>query len=189
MDADEQRLMSRDASITALFGSTERTFRLGIKQLDALDEDFQLGPGEIAKRLAPGALLLQAGYKAHEVVAAGSGTWTRKLVRAVFDQGLRGAGVSAMEAGRILERDFDDEPLLEYLLPAYLIVMRCLVGVPDDPVGETSGEGTTTGQSPNLSPTDASGSPASTASARPSGGRSRKREKPASGSSTPPATG
>ncbi len=135
--------MSRSASVTLLFGGEERLFRLGIKQLEAIDEKCDAGPMELIRRYV-------------------QGTWKVHDLREVIIQGLLGAGAAQAEASSVIRRYFDDLPMGQFVPIAQAIVSAAVVGVEDDEPGEEqAGEVMTQ----TLSRETASGSPDSTASA------------------------
>lgn len=132
--------MSRSAEIVLLFGGEERLFRLGIKQLEAIDEKCDAGPMELLRRHA-------------------EGTWRVHDLREVILQGLIGGGATQAEASTLVRTFFDDLPLGQFVPIAQAIVMAAVVGSEDEDLGEReAGEATNS----TLSREASSGSPDST---------------------------
>ena len=146
----------------------EHAFRLGMGELEELDENCGVGPG-----YALG--LIEAGL---------NGNWKAKMVREVIRLGLIGAGTDPVAALNLVRRYVDDRPLGESLLTAQMVLSACVAGGPeDDPPGESAGEPTESDRSPEA----ASVSPTSTPPARPRVSR-RAKSAPAR-STTSPASG
>lgn len=140
--------MSRDGSISLVWGDGEHRFRLPIGQLRELQEKCAAGPAEIVERLT-------------------AGRWRVDDVRETIRLGLIGGGMAPGEAYTLTVRYVDERPWLENVAPAQAVLMAALVGVADEPVGKAGAAEAETGA------TDASPSPPSTASARRSASRRR----------------
>jgi hypothetical protein len=108
--------MSRSASVTLSWGDGEYVFRLGIAELEKLQEQTDCGPAMLAKRLA-------------------DGSWRVKDVRETIRFGLIGGGMAVNDAMRKVRLFVDDVPLLQNVIPAQAIVMAALVGSEDEPTG------------------------------------------------------
>ncbi len=154
--------MSRSGKVRAPWAGERRDFKLGIDQLDELDDLCKVGPGHLLS-----------------LVSAIGGNWKARQLREVLRLGLIGGGMAPPAAMLLVERYFDQEktPLSDSLSTVQLVLMACVVGSEDDEPGELSGEGT-----PNPFPMDGSDSAASTRSPAPSA--SPMSEPSASGSST-----
>ncbi|RZJ44959.1 MAG: gene transfer agent family protein [Brevundimonas sp.] len=131
--------MSRGAEIELMFGGEDRVFALTIGPLRKLQEKVDCGPMELLSRFA-------------------AGTWRVDDLRETLFQGLQGGGMSALDAGRLVKSDFDDLPYQQFVPTCQLIVTACVLGAPDESLGETQGEAQTTSPSPE----EKSGSPGST---------------------------
>jgi hypothetical protein len=116
--------MSRSAEIRLAFAGDERTFRLSIGRLRALQEKTDCGPMELVHRFA-------------------AGTWRVDDVRETIHQGLIGAGMAASDAVKLLRSDFDDLPLGQFVGTAQAIVLAAVVGAGDEDLGEPKGEAQT----------------------------------------------
>lgn len=121
--------MSRSAEITLPFAGEDRTFRLPIGRLRALQEKCDAGPMELLSRFA-------------------SGTWRVDDLRETLLQGLQGGGMASADASRLLKSDFDDLPLQQFVSLCQGIVMACVIGAPDEDLGEPKGEAEVTSPSP-----------------------------------------
>lgn len=132
--------MSRSAEISLDFAGEERTFRLSIGPLRALQEKTDCGPMELLSRFS-------------------AGTWRVDDLRETILQGLQGGGMTGAEATKLIRSNFDDRPLQQFVNLAQAVVMACLIGAGDEDLGEPVGEEAETPPSPGTS----SASAASTA--------------------------
>lgn len=160
--------MSRSAKVRLTWGGDERTFRLGVGELDELDALCDIGPGYAL------ALIESAGVH---------GNWRAKHIRETIRLGLIGGGLDQHVALRLVKRYVDAKPLGENLTTAANILRAAIVGVPDDPVPGLSGEGSNA----SLSPEGASGSASSTNQEPPSASASPTSKPALSGSSPTPS--
>lgn len=114
-------------------------FALPLSRLRALQESLRAGPAEILRRLA-------------------DGTWRVDDPVEVLRQGLIGAGMPQSEAGPLVARLAETHGLLDFVMPARLVLTAALV-TPD-------GEPAAPGELPGVAPPPSGGaSPSSTASA------------------------
>lgn len=133
--------MSRTAKIQLVFDEA-REFRLGIGQLEELQERTDAGPEELFSRL-------------------GGSTWRVADIQQTLRLGLIGAGEKVGVAALLVERNAGPGNLIEWKDHCRAILYAAMAGAPDeddapgDPPGETEGE--TTG-----SPAENSGSDDST---------------------------
>lgn len=138
--------MSRSATIHLPFDE-ERPFRLGIGQLEELQERTDAGPEELYARL-------------------GAGRWRVADVQQTLRLGLIGAGLAAVDAKVLVDRYAGPGQLIEWKDHCRAILYAAMAGAPDEdgesPSGELRGEATTT-----VSPAASSASDASTKSAAP----------------------
>ena len=161
--------MSRDGSIVRQWGDEERTFRLRIGEWRKIQETCDAGPGEIAQRLSVWAAMRRTNPSASVIdimVAGGLGGWRVDDVREPLDRGLIGGGMDPTAAGRLMRELHDERPLLENLELALAVVLASLIGVEDEPVGESAGERSTTTTNGTRSPEESFASPATMAPAR-----------------------
>lgn len=117
--------MSGSAKVTFTWGDGEHCFRLAIGGLRELQEKCNAGPAQIYTRL-------------------GDGTWRVDDIRETLRIGLIGGGMNPTDAHVLVSRYVDARPLAENIFPAMTVVGAALLGVPDDPVGETGAEMTQT---------------------------------------------
>ena len=160
--------MSRSAKVRLEWADGEYDFRLSIGQLDEFDDLTGVGPGHALAHIRAGVF----------------GAWKAKWVREAIRLGLIGGGLDPHQALRLVKRYFDGQPIAPHLPTAQAVLLASVVGVEDEPVPESSGEGLDRSPSPaDASGLDASISPApSSASADPRCGIA------ASGSSATPST-
>lgn len=176
--------MSRSGEITLAWGDQDRTFRLGIKEWELVQEKCDAGPAEIHRRLAPMFAATEAGLSFPQIKANGYlGTWRVHDVREPIYRGLIGGGMEPTTAGKLVKELVDERELIENVCLAYRIVDASIVGAPDEPLGEPE-EGETAA---TPSPTESSASANTTAPARPSGSRPATSGPAHSGSSSPPS--
>lgn len=99
----------------------EHDFALDIGALRAVQDACNAGPQEIVGRLL-------------------AGSWRVDDPLQVLRHGLIGGGMLKAEAARLVENMANTHGLLRLVSTAQLVLSAALVGVPDDPVGDTSGE-------------------------------------------------
>lgn len=113
---------SRSATITEFVGEGEFPLRLGIGELEALQEKIGCGPNMIAERLSTGA-------------------WFIGDIKQTIRLGLIGGGMSQKEAHELTERTVKEGYINDYVLTAYHTVIASLIGVDDEDFGDVaSGE-------------------------------------------------
>lgn len=125
--------MSRDGSISFVWGDKRHRFRLALGGLRELQETCGASPFEIHRRLA---------------------TFTAMAddAREVLRLGLIGGGdVTPPAALKLVESYVDARPLSESLGPAAVVLGAALYGVPDEPPGKPDGAAEAPRSSP---PTD-----------------------------------
>ena len=151
--------MSRSGEVVRLWGSEERTFRLGIGEWRKVQETCDAGPAEIAARLAAWA----SARKRHptatflDLLAAGAlGNWRVDDIREPIFRGLVGGGMDPTSAGRLVRDLHDERPLMENVDLALEIVLVSMIGPKDEPVGEPEGEPQTTTTTEAVSPDQSS---------------------------------
>ena len=135
--------MSRTAKIQLVFDEA-REFRLGIGQLEELQERCDAGPEEIFNRL-------------------NTARWRLADIQQTLRLGLIGAGETVSKAALLVERNAGPGALIEWKDHCRAILFAAMAGAPDedavaedDPSGEMKGEATG-------SPAPNSGSDATTA--------------------------
>lgn len=127
-----EQLMSRSAEIVLAFGGEDRTFRLPLGRLRALQEKVDCGPMELLNRYV-------------------SGSWRVDDLRETILQGLMGGGAENAKATQLVMANFDGEPLQQFVTLAQGIVLACVVGAEDEDAGEPKGEEAETPPSPEAS--------------------------------------
>jgi hypothetical protein len=126
-------MSERNAEIVYPFGDDEHTFRLGIKELEELQEKCDAGPGFVLGRLMSPNL-----------------EWRIEDVRHTLRLGLIGGGMPATDAIKLVKRYVDDRPAwAENAKTALAVLAVAIFGPADETPGETAGK---TDQQPNLFP-------------------------------------
>jgi tail tube GTA-gp10-like protein len=124
--------MARNATFRTFYGDAEHDFRLGLGELDELEQLTGMGSGEIWADLQI-SVFHQLG-KLHVM-----------RTRTVLRLGLVGGGMPKMEAAAHVDRHFVPPDLFEGGQIAFRALGAALVGCEDDPEpapGEPGGEGT-----------------------------------------------
>lgn len=134
--------MSRNAEVTLTFADGDYRFRLPWGQLIQLQEKCDAGPPEIMARL------LSNLWRVHEI------SETIRL-------GLIGGGLEPKKALKLVREYVEARPLMENLEIAQRVLGAAMVGVADEPPGESVGEDQAAAST--TSPTEKSDSPPSTA--------------------------
>ena len=130
--------MSRHGEISLPFGAEERTFRLGIRQWEAIEAKCDAGPPELLSRLRPLVNALQMQLGVRQIMASGlMGTWRIHDVREPILQGLIGGDMGSTEAGVLVRAMFDEKLSLSFAPIAYLILEAAWLGPEDDTPGES----------------------------------------------------
>ena len=158
--------------LTRPFGRDEHPFVLTIAGWRDTEKTCDAGLGLIAARLAPLVGLIAVGPTLPggmiPAIAAGQlGAARIDDVREPILQGLIGGGMTPTLAGALVRGEFDAlasagrSPMLTFALLAWEIVTGAIVGLPDEPMGES--EATSPAEARRPSPTARPASPASTA--------------------------
>lgn len=154
--------MSADGSVELFWGEGLTRFRLGIGELLALEDKFDVGCAALVERFR-------------------DGTWRLSEAREILRIGLVGGGAGMEASNRLIDRWFDRMGIapLEHA-PFAMAVLTAGLSRPveDDGAGESTAEATATGAS-------ASSPPRSTAPAPSSDGRPPKSTPARSSSSRP----
>lgn len=95
----------------------EHPFRLGIAELEALQQKTDCGPEWLLHRI-------------------NTGQWTAIDLIEVLRNGLIGGGMDHVAALKSVRNAFDLHPLIGFKVPAQTVLGACLYGPPDDTVGE-----------------------------------------------------
>lgn len=132
-------MSERNAEIVTPFGDDEHTFRLGIKELEELQDKCDAGPGFVLGRLMSPRL-----------------EWRIEDVRHSLRLGLIGGGMPATDAIKLVKRYVDDRPAwAENAKVAQCVLAMAIFGpaeeAPEDPSGEKKGK---TDNQPNLFPAE-----------------------------------
>lgn len=109
--------MSRNGTIDIVWAGDERTFRLGIGELLALQDKLDAGPAEIASRLR-------------------AGTWRVQDVQETFRIALIGGGEDAKKAKALVDEWISPGRIQSNVLMAFAIIVSALQGDENDPVGK-----------------------------------------------------
>lgn len=104
--------MSRDANIELDWAGGANVFRLGLSEIEKVQEACDAGPQFIYHRLA-------------------SGTWLVSDLRSPILWGLVGGGMSIVDAQKAVKTYFIP-PLAQHILVAQSILGACLVGAKDE---------------------------------------------------------
>lgn len=98
-------------TIMILLGGEERAARLQLGQLRTLQDKTGVGPQTLLRRLI-------------------SGDWFVDDIRETIRLGLIGGGAEMATAQRLIGRHIDDEPLVDAVFPAVLLLMAAISGPP-----------------------------------------------------------
>lgn len=139
--------MSLDIAVQQEWADGEYRFRLGVKELDELQDITGVGPAELFRRL-----------HMHE--------WRRKDIRETIRLGLIGGGAEPVKANKLCKTYVDDVPLLDNRRLALDIVGAVLEGVKAATEGKT--EAAKTDNDPMTTAQDGSTSPQPTETPSPS---------------------
>lgn len=153
------------------FGRDEHAFVLTVAGWREVEKTCDAGLGVIAARLKPLVDLITAGpaLAGGLPAAIGSGyLGSARLddVREPILQGLIGGGMTSTLAGVLVRAEFDAlatagrSPMVAFALLAWEIVMGAIIGLPDEPLGESVA--TSPPKARRRSPTGKHASPTST---------------------------
>ncbi|WP_339112778.1 gene transfer agent family protein [Thioclava sp. GXIMD2076] len=95
----------------------EHAFRLGISELETIQQKTDCGPE-------------------HLLLALNAGTWNITQLVHVIRCGLIGGGMAHVEALKLTRNAFDLHPIISFKVPCQEILSVALFGPPDDPAGE-----------------------------------------------------
>lgn len=109
--------MSRDGSVSFVWGDGEHRFRLAIGEWRELQEKTGVGPAELLQRV-------------------NTGRWRVDDIRETLRIGLIGGGMKPVEATSLVTRYVDVFPLMDNVPPAQAILISALIGPVDEPVGK-----------------------------------------------------
>lgn len=96
----------------------EHAFRLGLAQLEAIQQKTDCGPEHLLRKI-------------------NVGEWSATELFTVLRLGLIGGGVEHVAALKIVTGAFEDAALIAFKVPAQAVLAACLYGPPDDQPGET----------------------------------------------------
>jgi hypothetical protein len=105
--------MSRNALVTLEWADGEYPFRLGLAELEAVQEATRAGPAHLLRRLH-------------------LGEWFIADMRAPILHGLLGGGMGADRARAMVKTWVDNRPLAESVPVAMAVIAAALHGAPDD---------------------------------------------------------
>lgn len=127
--------MPRHAAVELDFGGETRTFRLGLAQIEELEEKAKAGIFEIMDAMSPPGRTVRA-----------------KVISETLRIGLIGGGTLPADALALVRRYCDERPLTENLLIAYAVVIAAITRVngtvQDTAAGELPAAGTVEPTSP-----------------------------------------
>lgn len=106
-------------SAVILWPGGEHAFRLGIAELETIQQKTDCGPE-------------------HVLLALNSGTWHVTHLVEIIRCGLIGGGMNHVEALKLVRKTFELHPLIAFKVPCQEILSAALFGPPEDPVGEPS---------------------------------------------------
>ena len=113
--------MSASALVEAFWLDDTYSFKLGIAELEQLDEKLDLGPLGLLRRFE------------HEL-------WRIADLRETLRWGLIGGGATPMEADKIVRRNLKEAYLMQALTVAFTVVGASISGVADDQPDAPPGE-------------------------------------------------
>lgn len=147
----------RDSRIDLTWADGDYSFQLKWGQLAELQDRTNVGPYFMLNRLY-------------------DGSWKIEDISNVIRLGLIGGGLSPVTALTLTKRYVEERPLLENHPIAVVILKACLVGVDDEPVGESEAANQKD-ESSTISPTEKSDLPQSTGPVQRSASRRKKSTK------------
>lgn len=134
--------MSRTGKVAFDWADGHHAFRLGIGELEELQEKTGAGPFEVLRRL-------------------NAGTWRLAEVREPLRLGLIGGGATAADARKLVDRYAGPGQILGAVGPASAVIYAALVGAPDEETPGGNAGAAKEAEAP-ASHTDGSPSPPST---------------------------
>lgn len=165
-DDGPERFVSGTGESTTDFAGEEREFCVRLGEIRRIEAKCGVGIGEVSRRLAHAALVINSLGKASrlEMLAAGVQIHADDVRETIY-QGLIGKGMPNIEATKIVRGAIDDCGMVG-LLDNVGTALVVLLGAQDVPEDERLGEARA-GESP-ATPSNESISPASTEPDRPS---------------------
>lgn len=95
----------------------EHSFRLGIAELEAVQQNTDCGPEHLLNRI-------------------NAGQWYLSDLMQVLRLGLIGGGMPHVQALKVIRNAFEQNPGIEFKVPAQAVLAHCLYGPPEDQPGE-----------------------------------------------------
>ena len=132
--------MSRSARVAFDWADGHHAFRLGIGELEELQERTGVGPFELLTRL-------------------GRHAWRVADVREPLRLGLIGAGMPAVEARKLVDRYAGPGDLLDAVPAAMAVVNAALAGAPDEESSGGAGGNAAAAKTAEARPSPTAGSP------------------------------
>jgi hypothetical protein len=132
--------MSRRAEVRLQLGPRKYLFRLGLGELERVQDETGAGPFEVYARLAAAQLAIATGLHLFDgmLVAAGCKLGPKDAPQVVYN-GLIGGGLAPDEALALTETWIVKRPLAEQVPVAHAVIMAAIIGVKDEPLGEGVG--------------------------------------------------
>ncbi|VDS07582.1 hypothetical protein PARHAE_00759 [Paracoccus haematequi] len=104
-------------AISTVWPGGEHSFRLGLAELEAVQQKTDYGPEWLLHRI-------------------NTGQWKTDDLFEVLRFGLIGGGMDAAQAKSLVHTAFERHPAIGFKVPAQAVLAAFLYGPPDDPVGE-----------------------------------------------------
>jgi hypothetical protein len=131
---------ARSAQVRLELGGEKRTFRVGIDELERIQEETDAGPFELYGRLAAAHEAMAGGLRTLQGIALAAGCRLGpKDVSQVVYNGLVGGGLPPGEARKLTRLWIDARPIGEGVELAFMVMLAAVIGAPDEPVGELAG--------------------------------------------------
>lgn len=116
-------MMSRHGAVELDFGGEMRTFRLGLGEIEELEDKAGTGLFQIMAQMSPDVRSVRT-----------------KVVSETIRIGLIGGGTTPADALGLVRRYCDERPLTESLMVAYAVVVAAITRVHGTVVEKTAGE-------------------------------------------------
>ncbi|MGA0615323.1 gene transfer agent family protein [Paracoccus sp. KR1-242] len=110
------------ARVVIRWAGGEHAFRLGLAELEVIQQNTDCGPEHLLQRI-------------------NAGLWTAAELMEILRNGLIGGGMDDVDAKNLVHRTFGQHPMIVFKVPAQEVLFLCLYGPPDDPVGEDTPAG------------------------------------------------
>jgi hypothetical protein len=165
--------MARNAEITLPWADGDHRFRLGIGELELLQEATDVGPYVLAERFRARARAVRIseepllGFDGPERLVSFDGEanpppmlpplCSLKEIRETLRLGLVGGGMKHGDALRLVRAHVEERPIEDNRHYAFLVIQAALYGAPEERVGEFDAPDRDGEESKIPSPTESSG--------------------------------